>query len=273
MIIDIRPDRNFKLFKQKVLKKLGVRIDALKSTVVYMAAEYLLRETYSKIPNDPQFIGYKESIKLVEITGMKQKGSAYAVISQPKHAKITETKDTKTIIRVVANRRRVRGIPESVRILEKYGPWTPDTIPFLPKKSEALVVSRQVTGRHAAVIARQRDHDRPLWRNELEAVGIRVGSKKRVSRGPGRLTAIPDTYFLASRLEFGLHGTKPAAHWRPSLGNLKTQGSKIITNHNVFIATFDPKYNGWKKWPPSDISVIDTKAAKRLDNFQKLIGI
>jgi hypothetical protein len=145
----------------------------------------------------------------------------------------------------------------------------------MPKRGDALVISRRVNKREVERIEKIRMKDRPKWRRELDRVGVREVKKDRRLKIPKKVRVLPDVAFEALRLEFGLGGVKSKPHWRPSIRRLIATGIKsMIRRNNKLKQVFtDLGFRGWKKWPPKTRNKVRMAEARNYLPFQRKLGI
>jgi hypothetical protein len=169
----------------------------------------------------------------------------------------------------------MRHVPPAIEVLERYNPWTIDTLPFQPERSEAMIISRKVDRREADRVSKLRKRDTPQWRAELDRAGVRNIKKDRQIKPPKSVKTIPDVAFEALRLEFGLGGVKGHAHWRPAILRLVHGGVKHEVRHKKDYAKTltSLKFRGWKKWPTRTRHKIRIAEAQKYVPFQKKLGI
>jgi hypothetical protein len=145
----------------------------------------------------------------------------------------------------------------------------------MPKRQDALVISRRVSKHEADRITKARMKDRPKWRHELNRYGHREIKKDRRLNISKKVHALPDVAFEALRMEFGLGGVKPKPHWRPSIRKLIAIGFKSMLRRDPRLKqTFlRPGFQGWKHWPPKTKHKVRMAEARNYLPFQRKLGI
>jgi hypothetical protein len=223
-----------------------------------------------RLPNNPDYESYRNSLDVVEVT-VGGENYVYALRSNPAYKKTTKIDAPNTLLYVRSRPRLTKPDP-AVQILEKYNPWTMDTLPFTPKSTKATIISKKVAEATVGKIRKSRRRDEYKWRPELLSVGQAVTSS-RTSRIKTP-SAVPDIGYAAFRLEFGI-GEKPIPHWRPTLQDLKTSGIKKMTRSPKIKMLFtNPSFTGWKRWEKiHTASKIRPSEARKFLPFQRKLGI
>jgi hypothetical protein len=158
-------------------------------------------------------------------------------------------------------------------VLARFSPWTSSTLPFSPKKNEAVIIVRRVTMREVQHIARQRTKDQPEWRKLLEGAGVRnVNITKTAPELKTKV--VSDLYFDALRLEFGAGGAKAEPHWRPAIRDAVHFVSRLVKQRSLFTkALTSPTDRAWRKWPPRAETAIKIEALKNISKFAKRLKV
>lgn len=254
-----------------VLGLVGEWVDralALRSMLTYSFATEGLSYVLSKIPVQHDYADYRKSLEVVDVRGGPNNQSKFAIRSNPKYRKVRSIDVPHTAL-YIRPRRYLRKIRPEIKILEKYSPWTPETLPFTPKQSEALVIYRKVQLREAEQIAKARKRDKPKWSEALSKLGFRI-SNEDSSKIDKDIKVMPDLAFQAMRLEFGVGGQKAVPHWRPMSKFLMGDGgNKILKSPMVGSALADPNFKAWKDWSKPKSKQMAERDSKDLEVFQK----
>lgn len=248
---------------QTLLRQGEARTDALMDRFVYWAAQDLYQELLKAIPKGPRFDSYRKALEVSHVGE-----GVYTVRLGPIAKKIRGVDGASTAL-YVQPRRRAQSDP-SIQVLERYSPWTWDTLPFLPKKSQAKVVSRTVREREVATIGRDRKADKKEWEPQLRKLGVRI----RRGGGVGMLSTTRDLAFDLARVEKGLSSGPMRPHWRPSL--LKVLRGRMraymVAHADLRQTLSDPKYTGWKQAPGAGLTSVTPGQARDFVDFQKSLG-
>jgi hypothetical protein len=257
----------------RLLKQWPKRTERIRRLIPYLASKYVHQKILEKIPNEADWTAYRSSLETVKVSGVGKGISAHALRAAPRSRRVRDSDIKLTVLYVQPTKRPSRVKPE-IEILKKYSPWTAETLPFLPKKSEALVVSRKVSKRVRSNVAKAREKDRPEWRKELTRVG-RPEDKKTKLDLPPRISAVPDVALDALRLEFGYRGAKSVPHWKPAIRELMANGVRSLfrTDRRIIQTFQDLRFKAWKRWPPSVSQTIGLPEARKYVPFQNKLGI
>lgn len=275
MKIEIGPDKGFRL-AQRMLRRREweQRQDRTMAKVAYHTAVEVKGLVAERLPSKDDYSTYASSLEVVKVAGVRPaEGVAYAIRVRPRAQRVRKV-DSKKVVLYIRPRRRLARVPPQIEVLEKYNPWTLDTLPFMPKKREALVIMRRVNGREVTKIGEQRKRDKPQWRKELARVGV-APAKGATKLKLGRNTkALPDVAFEALRLEFGL-GVQPKPHWRPALRHFLPTGFRSMLRKmpELQAALTKPKFFGWRKWPPKVHTRIRVQDAMAFVPFEKKLNV
>jgi hypothetical protein len=246
----------------------------LQKLLPYLAAVHIHEQLLERIPGNDDWAAYRSSLQLARIIGSPKGVTSYALRIAPHARRVKKTDIDRTVLYVQRNRRMRRVKPEIV-VLEKFNPWTVQTLPFTPRRSQALIVSRKVTKREAEKVAKDREKDRRKWSKALAHHGRREVKKDQRLDIPKKVHALPDIAFEALRLEFGLGGVKGSPHWRPALRQFLAFGlrSLLKQDHQIKRILKDSKYRAWKRLPPRVRHSVRMTEVKNYLPFQKKLGI
>lgn len=271
--IRILPDRRGKRV-ERLLPQWLKRTAHFQKYLPYLAAKYVLNELLERIPKTEEWFPYRASLEIAKVTGTPRELSAYTLRSNVRDRRVRQVDAPKTVL-YIRSKSRLRRVKPEIEILEKYSPWTLQTLPFMPKRGDALVITRRVSKREVAEIEKQRMKDRPKWRRDLDRAGHREINKDNKLKLSPKARMLPDVAFEALRLEFGLGGVKGKPHWRPSIRQLKTTGFKSMLRRDRSLkrAFTDPNFRGWKRWPPKTRHKVRSGEARNYLPFQKKLGI
>ena len=228
------------------------RMKSVMRMYCYVAADLLLKKLLSKLPRSDRWKEYRDSLELAEIP---VSGSAAFVVHAKLRARRVKQVDAARTVLYVRGKKKLDKVPDYIQLLEDYGPWTPDTIPFWPDKAEALVIQRQVSKREADKIAKSQERKRVEIRRKLAGMGYGAESaKEKRSRRKRSGKAVPDVAFEALSLEFGAPGIRAVPAWRTSLSEIKSVDIKRAHElyRNISEALFNPRFNRWESWPKVD---------------------
>lgn len=263
----IKTRNNWRLAQDELVE----RTESMARMISYAVAKEAFDALLEEIPSTNDYEELKNGLKLVEISaGKRGKSAAFAIHVPTKGRRIKKIDVSKTTIFVRA--RRGNNPPgEDVLILERNNPWTADTIPFWPKRSEAVIVQRKTTTREADKIAKEKKPKLQRISEQLKEAGRKIQPYKPGS--PGRIKrnakAVPDLAMQVINLEFG--GGKPV--FRKVFGSIKRTIIGLPRRFDeIQNAMTDPNSKKYKNWPKRMEKISSSRAVKFI-GFQKRLGI
>lgn len=96
----------------------------------------MLGDEIKKIKQGPA--GYRKRLVMAEIRDTAKK-SWFAVVVKAKPAKNTDFSSENTVLKIISRFPDMEGFDPVRDILQEYGPWTAETIPFVPSKRYAII--------------------------------------------------------------------------------------------------------------------------------------
>lgn len=273
--MQVLADKGFMAARRMLRRReWGARVDKVMAMIAYQTATAMKDLVAGRIPTKDDYATYADSLEVVRVAGVSpEDGVAFAIRVKPRARRVRQV-DSKKVVLYIRPRRRLARTPPQIEILEKYNPWTLDTLPFMPKKREALVIMRRVNGREVTKIAEQRKRDKSEWRKDLSRVGVLPAQKGTQPKLGRHAKAVPDVAFEALRLEFGL-GVQPKPHWRPALRQFLPSGFQGMLRKmpGLKAALTKPNFYGWRKWPPKTRNRIRVQDATSFMPFQKKLNV
>jgi len=270
-MFSVKPDPSMER-TLKLLKTLAKRVEHLRGHIAYSASQQFLELVKTNIPTKKEFETYRRSLTVSKVQGAGKGEDIFAVHvrSNARGVKKVDTARTLIYVRVRAN--RVKDA-EDAGVLERYSPWTADSIPFLPKNSDAILTYRKSTPAEVNKTIKARQRDRYKWTKELREVGVRRIPKKDTTIG--KTKDLPDVALQAVRMEFGVGGQKPVPHWRPAQRALVQQKLKFILekDKNIVKTLTDPQFSLWGRWPEKTQQSISMNEAKKFVGFEDKVRI
>lgn len=263
----IKTRNNWRLATDELVE----RTESMARMISYAVAKEAFDALLEEIPSTNDYEELRNGLKLVEVSaGKRGQSAAFAIHVPIKGRRIKKIDVSKTVIFVRA--RKGNNPPgEDVLILERNNPWTADTIPFWPKRSEAVVVQRKTTTREADRIAKEKKPKLQRISEQLKEAGRKIQPYKPGS--PGRIKrnakAIPDLAMQVINLEFG--GGKSV--FRKVFGSIKRTIVGLPKRFDeIQNAMTDPNSKRYKNWPKRMEKISSSQAAKFI-GFQKRLGI
>lgn len=255
---------------QKLMRSWKGRSRALRRFVAFSMAKQAYESLQDKIPKGEAWNAYRTSLQIAEVPGLKNADS-FLIRANPRSRTVSDI-DAPITLLYIRSRPRLRRIPPKVKILEKYNPWTLQTLPFTPSRMDAVVVSRKVTKREHDQVQRARIKDQMRWRKDLTGVGVRVPVVRPDKQKSAK--TIPDVAHEAFRLEFGI-GVKSEAHWRPSVQHVMRQGIRDLKrDRRITASMIKPSFTLWRSWGKIKARTkVRASEARDFVPFQRKLGI
>lgn len=247
----------------------------LQQQLPYLAAAESFKNVLSRIPNTDEMKPYRMALEICRIVGLGQDEYAFAIRLNQRHRKIKTIDTSNTILYVKPREDTLTPVRKEVEILERFNPWTPDTIPFFPKQSHAFVRTVKAGRRRALKVQFQRTRDRRLWQRELASAGFRNTVRKVKTRPKFKYRKkIPPAVLDALRMEFGLD-RDPKPHWGPGIRRFTVVGVRSLRRKYPGLTSVLTKlgFRTWRKWPTTVRSKIRLQEAQGFVAFQKKLGI
>lgn len=257
----------------KWLNSLKDRTLKYQKSLLYYSSLYLKDQVKSYITPSLDTKDYIEGIQQAVVTLQNIKDSMYAVVLNPRLSRVKKLNPQKSLIIIRAKRRLGKPDPKAF-VLEKYSPWTMDTIPFMPDKRNADIINKNTSEVECLRISSERKKDALYWKRELIKLGAilpKDATKLDISKS---VKSSSDMAYEAYRMEFGLDGKKSGSHWRRGVSDLISMGiPSIIKQKNLVRILSDPNYIDWKKELPQVRVRVTPSEARAFSVFQKKLGI
>ena len=255
-----------------LVKQWRERATAVRRQFLYRAVTGVYDDLLGYLPSDRKEL--RDSLQMQRIRGLPDSVDGYIIRSVPKRRAVAREDVDNTVIYVAVKDNLMRPAPKETLLLEKYSPWTMETLPYSPDPKTANVMSRKVSKREVIKVRRMRTQQRATWRREMIQAGVRlppVGVRPLMTEPE----PVPDTAFESMRLEFGLGGEPAKPHWRRAILWLAVRGGTgMIARKREFTrAMTDLEYRAWERWPKRGIGYVPVARAKRYVPFQKRLGL
>ena len=252
------------------------RYKALQHKVTGDAARTVKDRIVAGLPRHSDYKDLRDAFKVSRVkTRPGSTEAAHLIHADPGREDLRRTKKSNVLVYVKSKRRgRNR---RALAVLEQYGPWPLDMLPFEPLDSQAQVVHRSVSSREVAAIRRNLQQNQ-AWRTELAATQSR-GSISRAPKIEDRATtkSIPDLAFQFQRLEFGLGGEPNLALMRKNISQyVKKDLPKKFRpgDRSQYLSTFtDPYFTKWTSWKNETRMTVTEDRVKDFFAFQKKLGL
>lgn len=258
----------------RILPQLGARLRELRRWMLYQMVEGAQRGVLDYMPNTKAVAGYRKALRVSRVLAGGQL-DAFAIHVDQKSSGVRTIDPRCTVVFIRVKRRRLVRPPPQVAVLQRYSPWTLDTLPFLPTRREAMIVSREVSAKEAHTVGQERRAEEKEWRAELTRVGSRTLPRKDrlvFPKAPG--SAVPDVAFEALRLEFGMGGARAVPHWRPAIRDAPRAllRSTLQRRGDVVRLLTQPSFTGWRRWVPR-LHPLRPAEARKFVAFQQRLHL
>jgi hypothetical protein len=272
-IIDIATSIETRNNWRMATEELVQRGESMAKMIAYAAAKQAYDMLLNEIPGGSDYAEIRKSLKLVEVGGTKKgQQAAYSIHIPSRGRNIKKMDADKTIIIVTAKKGMKRASPD-VALLEKNGPWTVDTIPFWPTRSEAVVSQRIVSAREIDSVSKQRKSNLPKIIFQLKEMGRNIKPYKPGDSGrvKGNAKAVPDVAMQMLSLEFSNSGkSKPVFRKviKSTIGSMPGLSKRFS---QITDAMTNPNSTEYKNWPKRMNKISSGQAGKYV-GFQKRLG-
>lgn len=231
------------------------------------ATQLFYKHLLQSIKDIPGTETYKKSLMVAEIREKAHK-SWWAIVASAKPLGNAKYDPKTSMFKVVSRFDNVQDDP--VRdILDELGPWTVDTIPFVPSPRSGQVVMVEAPEKTIENIKNTNFRQGEMTRSRMVAYGIPFEPRHTVYQ---KLRVIEDVELQALRIEFGL-AEKSRAHWRPSLRWVKRQGvDKLEKDSDLIRLWVDPQFIKYRifRHYRTNLSPIEIE---RIQEFQKKVAV
>jgi hypothetical protein len=212
--------------------------------------------------------GTTEYRKRLMITEIRDKGAKawWAIVASGKQFGKAEYDPNRNIFQVATRFPGIEGDPV-YEILELMGPWTVETLPFIPSQRAGQVVMRTVTEAEVESVKNKNFKNGALTKTKMIKYGLMFEPRHIVYR---ELRVMTDVEVEAIRMEFGLK-EKAKPHWRPSLRWIKREGIRKLENDKELMRVWtDPKFLRFKLIRHLR-TILRPAEVKRIQKFQNQI--
>lgn len=291
-MIKIQPNKREWELLQRMVHEWEDRYFAFLRAYSAEASRVGLKRVKAKGPSDKEVgFEYKKRLKLanVEITQFEEPVSLWDSFKKKKHVKETVTRmdgracaivydakkelvreldPQKTIIRVKTT---IKKPSKAAVILTVNNPWTSDTLPWVPKESEAELIYEKVD--EVVVTEVRNKKKRKIVRivNDLKRAGVKGLSLKKQSSKVQDAKTISTVVQKVLQVEFGI-GVRRRKHWREMIRFMKQKGDREVSKDARLLRVLgDPTYRAWKR-----LGVFKRKVKKdsadEFNSFQKKLS-
>jgi hypothetical protein len=266
-MIGITPNKNWdlfaELFSEDILDRLNFFYFEFGRKMTYAIHSNLLgRISKIKGPKD-----YKKRIIVAELRDVGGR-SWWAIIAQAKTISQREY-DPKQSILTVVPRFEVDIENPLESILVEYGPWTPETLPFVPSPRQAAVVLKKATSAQTDVVRRKNISQMEAIQARMMDHDLEFESREAVYT---KLKVVQDLEIEAMRIEFGVSANSKA-HWRPAINWGGRVGlDQLEKDKDLIRIMTDLSYKGYKLKKHAKYFLTPSEL-KALEKFQDKVRL
>lgn len=216
---------------------------------------------YEKIPRQEKKIGKRR-----ETTDFEEHYASVVVKSVRRSA--GEINKDENIIKVIPARKSGKQSSGGVFVLQRYGPWHMDKLPYIPPESEATIIFTRMPVEKVASTKKKNNRQENKVRKMLSNMDIKYTSRQEIE---DKLDGYDDLQYWALKREFGLDGPKMRA-WKPALDYITKKGyiAIIRKERNLLRTLLDANYKDYKN-AGKGYKIIKEDIANHLIKFQERI--
>lgn len=258
--IKIEKDRNFKKTEQ-LIQELEFRTTSFFRLYVAKLSEFYKKQImgrYKKIKDeeaqiisdnlinalvDYKKVPRKEITKTRKETKTPEEHYSAVLVKSVKRSAREVNKDTH-VIKVIPNKRGLKQVSGGVFVLQRYGPWHMDQLPYIPNNSEATILFVKTNTDSALAIKKKNKRQKSKVQKILKSIKVKYWTRKEIENN---LDGYDDLAFWALRREFGIDGPKMRA-WRPALDYIIKKGYLDILKKDMTLLKilFDANFKNYK---------------------------
>jgi hypothetical protein len=264
VLLEIKPTKQFNQFQQVYGREIKERYQWF----LYEFGKRVTRTFLKHLKTEISAVkGTKEYRKRLIIAEIRDKGkkSWFAVTAIAKGMQGANPKET--ILEVVA--RFKRHDDPAYAILEQMGPWTADTLPFIPSERQGQVVMRKAKPAEVETLREVNFALGEKLTSKMVRFGLEFTPRDKIYED---LKVVKDIEIQALSIEFGMaKDSKP--HWRPSLRWIKMNVSRVIMkDRDLFRVWYDPSFRKYRVRRTLKVK-LNTKDLKRMQEFQDKVRV
>ena len=257
----------------RLLKNYPERLAYVRRQLMKDMAEMLYSYLMMTIPDSDEFRIYRESIRVVEITGLK-KSVAFAVVSDRNAVKLEDMSVDEAMQTVVYIQYKGSDEPPAlISLVMQTNPWPVELVPngLDPKTTE--LIHRRVSDaeyKHVRQITMEFISDN---RDIIKGSGGSWGKADEGQQKGMEMKSLPDFMWLALRAEFGINApSRP--HWKKSVRAVTSRVKEIIKHDaNIRKALYDWLFKEHLGAPvPYENDMKQAAFLKEAGDFQKKIA-
>lgn len=263
-MLEIKPNKQWKQFDRIFREEMTDRYRWFLYEFGKRVTRTFLKHLKTEIKSIPGTEDYRKSLVLAEIRD-KGKASWFAVVATAKPMAGNDPKESVLIVEA----RFKRNDDPAFAILEQMGPWTVDTIPFLPSDRQGQVILKKEDPKVVETLREANFANGDKLTSKMIVFGIDFTPRDKVYE---ELKVIRDIEIQALSIEFGM-AQNSKSHWRPSLRwmqrNIVKFGQK---DRDLFRVWFDPNFRKYRVQRRLQIR-LNKKDLQRIKSFQDKVRV
>jgi len=210
--------------------------------------------------------GYRKRLVMAEIRDTSKK-SWFAVTVKAKPAGKTDFSSDSTILKVVSRFPDLPGFDPTRDILQEFGPWTVDTIPFLPSKRYAIIIPEKARSDRIKRISIENKKNMSKVSLLMKENHIVPDSRFEIIK---RLELVEDLEKAILEIEFS-KTSRSHPHWVPSLKKMRIEIISKMMRQRDLIAGLTNSKNSKYKTRARIRNKLNTRDLRSMEKFIRKI--
>lgn len=261
-MLRIKPTREWNSFYQIFGREIVKRFNWFQFEFGKRMTCLVHQELLSRVSDIKGSKHYKKRIVVAELRRSGNR-SWWAIVTKAKSLQEGNYESDKTLFSVVPRFELTDDNP--IKVLEKFGPFTVETIPYVPTLREAQIVAERATPDRVDRV-RERNHaESNVVSSQLQQLGVQYDPRLAVYK---KLRVVENLEALALGLEFGLvDGGKP--HWRPAIRFAHRRGVTILkTDRDLIKVMTNSNFRRFSRLKHFRVKIkpSEVKALRRFQN-------
>lgn len=265
-MLRIKPTREWNNFFQIFGREIMARFNWFQFEFGKRMTCLVHQELLSRVSQIKGSKSYKKRIIVAELRRANNR-SWWAIVTKAKGLHEGNYEADKTMFTVVPRFELPEESP--IKVLEKFGPFTVETMPYVPSPREAQVVAERATPDRVARVRERNYAEANVVTSQLLQLGVEYDPRLAVYK---KLKVIEDLEAMALGMEFGLvDGGKP--HWRPAIRFANRRGVTILkTDRDLIKAMTSANFRRFSRMKHFRVKIkpSEVKALRRFQN--KIFG-
>lgn len=264
-MIRIRKSNNWGRFEQIFGKQALKRLDWFRFEFGKRITSIIHQELLGNISTIKGSKAYKKRLVVAEMRQGRDR-SWWAIVARSGRMIEGQMSAETTILKVLPRFEAKETDP--VYHLERFGPYTVETLPYVPSQREAQVVSEKASKDQVHRVRDRNYLESRVLESFLLQLGVEYENRDAIYE---KLKIIEDLEAKAIGWEFGtIKGGK--SHWRPAIRFARTRALSILkTDHELIKAFTDPNFRGFKRFRHLHIN-LKRSEVKTMRRFQDLLN-